>query len=95
MRCCRLYIHTSNSPATPDTTKAFPNMLGGLPTVLVNVTDVPAPEQPAIVEGKWIWPGPDGNKRKPVKFLFPMDLYIVEGYTAPECPSSIEKLGGP
>jgi hypothetical protein len=76
--------------------KAFSQMVGGFPTVLVEgVTGVTAPEQPAIVDGKWIWPGLGGNKRKPVKFLFPTDLYVVEGYAPPECATSIEKQGEP
>jgi len=60
----------SNYPAAVDTTVAFPYMkdIGGF-----------SPAQPLIDEdGKWIWPGPEGTKEKPVQGLFAFDLYIPE-----------------
>jgi len=68
----------SKYPATVDTTVAFPqmddmdNMAG---STLVT------PQQPTINDGNWVWPGPEGTKRKPVVGNFAISLYATEGYS--------------
>jgi len=78
---CATTWDDSNYPAAVDTTIAFPYM-----------TDVPAnvdhendPQQPTIEDGMWIWPGPDGTKKKAVQGHFANHLYTVSdsgGYAA-------------
>jgi len=62
----------SNFPPAVDTTPAFPYMED-----LTNV-DAMAPTQPLIGEGKFVWPGPMGNKKKPAKGLFTFDLIVPQ-----------------
>jgi hypothetical protein len=66
----------SSYPMEVDTTVAFPFM-----------SDVPQggilvdPQQPTIdSEGMWIWPGPEGTKRKPVEGNFAINLYALENF---------------
>lgn len=73
----------SNYPPEVDTTVAFPAMEGGFP----DVDGLPAPEQPVITDGAFIWPGPDGNAKKPVVGNFATNLHIVEGFSVdPSAP---------
>jgi hypothetical protein len=37
-----------------------------------------APDQPLIEEGRFLWPGPDGTKRKSVDGTFATGLYVVD-----------------
>ena len=67
----------SNYPPVVDTTVAFPKMEGGFP----NVDDLEAPTQPTIEDDMFIWPGPGGTKKKPVKGHFATHLHIVPGST--------------
>jgi len=61
----------SNYPATVDTTVAFPDM-----SEMENMDgDLVTPLQPTIKDGMWIWPGPEGYKKKPVVGTFALDLY--------------------
>jgi hypothetical protein len=65
----------SNYPAVVDTTVAFPFMTDVDPSSETLVD----PQQPTIDEtGMWIWPGPEGVKRKPVVGNFATDLYITD-----------------
>jgi len=84
----------SNYPPEVDTTVAFPDMEGGFPDVNDGLE---APEQPTITdEGGFIWPGPDGNGKKPVVGNFATNLHIVEGFSVnPSAPvvSDIESSG--
>merc|ERR1712183_818927 len=59
----------SNYPAKYDTTVAFPYMS--------DMDDDMGVQQPTIDTGMWIWPGPDGRKKKPVKGNFALELYTV------------------
>ena len=36
------------------------------------------PQQPTIEDGMWIWPGPEGTKKKPVVGHFAVNLFTVE-----------------
>lgn len=72
----------SNYPAEVDTTVAFPEMEGGFP-----LTDgkFETPEQPTITaDGAYIWPGPDGKKKKPVEGFFATDLVVMSNSGANE-----------
>jgi len=65
----------SNYPAPVDTTVAFPHMEDVEPWA----DGVEDPQQPTINdEGMWMWPGPDGIKKKPVVGNFATDLTVVE-----------------
>jgi len=59
----------SNYPPPVDTTVAFPYM-----------SDMDSdPQQPTIDDdGMWIWPGPDGYKKKPVVGNFAINLFATE-----------------
>ena len=59
-----------------DTTVAFPYMSDVQSAgILVD------PQQPTIDEtGMWIWPGPEGTKRKPVEGNFAIHLHVIEGF---------------
>jgi hypothetical protein len=51
------------SPPAVDTTVAFPYM-----SDVETEWDLAMPQQPTIdEEGMWIWPGPEGIKKKPTK----------------------------
>lgn len=83
-----------DSPPTIDTTIAFPYM--------EDMTDVDglAPTQPLLNDGKWIWPGPMGRKKKAVKGLFTFDSYvstdyILNGYCNKESDKSCYAMGWP
>jgi len=58
----------SNYPAAVDTTIAFPYM-----------TDMDDNQQPTITDGMWIWPGPEGTKKKAVQGNFANHLYTISG----------------
>ena len=41
---------------------------------------ISTPQFPTIdADGKWIWPGPEGTKKKPVEGQFAVKLYIIAG----------------
>ncbi len=65
----------ARSPPAVDTTVAFPHMSDcEVDDDLVN-----HPQQPTIdKEGMWIWPGPDGYKKKPVIGNFAVNLVTVD-----------------
>jgi len=67
----------SKYPAAPDTTVAFPYMTDFPP--LANGLE--APQQPLMEDGMWVWPGPEGTKKKPVAGNFANELVIVEDLT--------------
>lgn len=67
-------------PATPDTSTAFPVM----EAVAGNSDD---PEQPAVNDCGFTWPGPEGNKRKAVPGVF-----NIEEYLTPATPTRNRKL---
>jgi len=60
----------SNYPAAVDTTVAF--------SYMENNPDGFMPSQPLVEDGMWIWPGPLGGKKKPVKGFFTFDLYVAK-----------------
>lgn len=60
----------SKYPAAVDTTVAFPYM---------SDMDENGNQQPTITDGMWIWPGPEGTKKKPVVGNFANHLYTIEG----------------
>lgn len=63
------------SPPAVDTTTAFPAMSD----VKNHGTVLGDPQQPTIdATGMWIWPGPDGYKKKPVVGNFATNLVVVE-----------------
>jgi hypothetical protein len=62
--CCWI-----SSPPTVDTSIAFPFM---------KEIDNFAPDQPLIEEGRFLWPGPEGNKKKSVDGTFATGLYVVD-----------------
>jgi len=62
----------SNYPAKVDTTAAFPDMKG-----FDAVDGLMVPEQPTIKDGKFVYPGPDGKKKKPAVGNFATNLVIV------------------
>jgi len=70
---CEITWDDSKYPAEVDTTVSFPDMGGEY----VTVDGLKAPEQPIIADGLWIWPGPDGDKKKPVVGNFATNLHIV------------------
>mmetsp|Transcript_56110 Transcript_56110/g.63498 ORF Transcript_56110/g.63498 Transcript_56110/m.63498 type:complete len:425 (-) Transcript_56110:82-1356(-) len=65
---------TTNYPPAVDTSLAFPVMNDDIPAV--GDEKFKAPSQPAIIDGKWVWPGPDGVKRKPVVGKFETHIYV-------------------
>lgn len=63
----------SNYPMQIDTTVAFPFMSDTQPSGVL--TD---PQQPTIDDtGMWIWPGPEGTKKKPVSGNFAVELITI------------------
>ena len=72
--CNSFHYSLSRSPPAVDTTTAFPFMSDiDSDDVLVH------PQQPTLdEEGMWIWPGPDGYKKKPVIGNFAVNLVTVD-----------------
>jgi len=65
----------SNYPQAVDTTVAFPHMSDIEDNILIST-----PQFPTIdADGKWIWPGPEGTKKKPVEGQFAVNLYTIAG----------------
>ena len=59
-----------------DTTVAFPFM-----SDVISQGNLIDPQQPTIDdEGMWMWPGPEGYKKKPVVGNFATDLVIIMNY---------------
>ena len=77
---CKTTWDDSKYPAEVDTTVAFPDMEGGF----ADVNGLEAPEQPTLKDGTFIWPGPEGAKKKPVIGFFATNLHIIEGYEGVE-----------
>jgi len=71
---CNTDWDDSKYPAEVDTTVAFPYM-----SDVVSQGNLADPQQPTIDdEDMWIWPGPEGTKKKPVVGNFAVDLYATE-----------------
>jgi len=86
----------SNYPAAVDTTVAF--------SYMEDNPDGFTPSQPLVEDGMWIWPGPLGGKKKPVKGFFTFDLYVakepepkdpVPTHPEPPCETIAEMVCGP
>jgi hypothetical protein len=71
---CNTSWDDSKYPAAVDTTVAFPYM-----SDVVSHGNLVDPQQPTIDDDDmWIWPGPEGTKKKPVVGFFAVDLYATE-----------------
>jgi len=82
----------SNYPADVDTTVAFPYMSD----IETDTDGLETPQQPTIEDGMWIWPGPEGTKKKPVVGHFAVNLFTVEddGNEEIDCVSVVDFVCG-
>jgi len=62
----------SNYPAAVDTTVAFPYMMDIAPAGGLDM-----PQQPKMEDGMWMWPGPEGYKKKSVFGNYANELVVV------------------
>eukprot|EP00537_Pseudo-nitzschia_pungens_P006273 CAMPEP_0172376388 /NCGR_PEP_ID=MMETSP1060-20121228/66695_1 /TAXON_ID=37318 /ORGANISM="Pseudo-nitzschia pungens, Strain cf. cingulata" /LENGTH=232 /DNA_ID=CAMNT_0013103903 /DNA_START=51 /DNA_END=751 /DNA_ORIENTATION=- len=79
----------SNYPAKFDTTVAFPEM-----SDMEMVGILEAPQQPTMMDGMWIWPGPMGTMKKPVVGNFAVELVTIGGNSKTESSSNDVSDGG-